>query len=253
MADCAEVPTLEDEPIGVDEVIAQLKLTGAYRAALLDLNERRRLRRHFAALGLVLDRVEVEERALAARFASGLEDAAAFSRHLEALGVSAGQWLETIRADAIRDGLKRHLATPERIAAFHLQDPLRFASIEIARIACRDQGQACRVLTGARGRRSDFAVLARRFSVDDSTRLAGGWLGAVSRGVLPPEVERQALEGGEGKVIGPFCEETLWTVYKVYALNIPKLTDALKAVIAEAVFADWLKEQELRPASEASR
>jgi parvulin-like peptidyl-prolyl isomerase len=61
--------------------------------------------------------------------------------------------------------------------------------------------------------------------------------------MLPAEVEAQAFEASEGAVIGPFRENSLWTVYKVYAVTTPKLTDALKNVIRDQIFSEWLREQ----------
>lgn len=239
----AVVTTVKGEKIRVGDVMAHIKLKGLFRTAIYELIEQHVLRLQLAEQGLTLDEAEVERRARAARAALGLDAPAVFQKYLGYYGVTAEQWYESVRTEAVRDALKQHLATPRRITEFYRREPLRFASVSVARIACRAREEADRVLEDARAGRKDFVELARCFSADESTRLAGGYIGNVKKGMLPPEVEREAFEAADNTVIGPFRENALWTVYKVYAVNVPKLTDSLKNVIRDQIFCEWLKEQ----------
>ena len=239
----AVVTTVKGEKIRASDVIVHMKLKGLFRTAIYELIEQKVLRLRLAEFGLVLDEAEVERRAQNARSALGLESPAFFDKYLTYYGVSAEQWYESIRTEAICECLKQHLITPRKITEFYRREPLRFASVSVARIVCRAREEADRVLDAVRENRKDFVELARCFSADDSTRLAGGYIGNVKRGMLPPEVDQQAFEAADNTVIGPFRENSLWTVYKVYAVNVPKLTDALKNVIRDQIFSEWLREQ----------
>lgn len=239
----AVVTTVQGEKIRVSDVIAHMKLKGLFRTAIYELIERRVLELRLGEFGLVLDETEVERRAQAAKIALGIDSPAFFEKYLTYYGVTADQWYDSIRSEAIRDCLKAHLITPRRITEFYRKEPLRFASVSVARIVCRAREEADRVLEDARAGRGDFVELARRFSTDESTRLAGGYIGNVKRGMLPPEVDQRAFESADDTVIGPFRENALWTVYKVYSVNVPKLTDALKNVIRDQIFSEWLREQ----------
>jgi len=239
----AVVTTVEGEKIRVSDVIAHMKLKGLFRTAIYELIEQQVLRLRLREFGLALDETEVERRAQAAKIALGIDSPAFFQKYLTYYGVTAEQWYESIRVGAICEALKQHLVTPRKITEFYRREPLRFASVSVARIVCRAREEADRVLEDARANRKDFVELARCFSADESTRLAGGYIGNVKRGMLPPEVDQQAFESADNTVIGPFRENSLWTVYKVYSVNVPKLTDALKNVIRDQIFSEWLREQ----------
>jgi parvulin-like peptidyl-prolyl isomerase len=239
----AVVTTVKGETIRTNDVIVYMKLKGIFRTAIYELIEQKVLRLQFKDLGLTLDEAEVARRAQAAKIALGIDRPAFFEKYLNYYGVTADQWSESIRTEVICDHLKEHLVTSRKITEFYRREPLRFASVSVARIACRSREEAERVLAAARSNQQDFVELARCFSADESTRLAGGYIGNVKRGMLPSEVETQAFESADNAVIGPFRENSLWTVYKIYAVNVPKLTDALKNVIRDQIFSEWLREQ----------
>ncbi|MEI8394095.1 MAG: peptidylprolyl isomerase [Rhodospirillaceae bacterium] len=239
----AVLTTVKGEAIHTDDVIVNLKLKGLFRTAIYELIEHRVLRLSLREFGLAPDEAEVARRARDTRIALGIDSPPSFTKYLDYHGVTAEHWLEAIRTEVIRDTLKQHLITPRRITESYRRDPLRFASVSLARIACRAREEADRVLEMAREGRKDFVELARNFSTDESTRLSGGYVGNVKRGMLPPDVEQQAFESADDNLIGPFRENALWTVYKVYTVNVPKLSDALKNVIRDQIFSEWLREQ----------
>ena len=239
----AVVTTVKGETIRASDVIVHMKLKGLFRTAIYELIEQKVLRLRLREFGLTLDEIEIEKRAQNARVALGIDAPVYFEKYLSYYGVTSEQWLESIRSEAICECLKQHLVTPRKITEFYRREPLRFASVSVARIVCRAREEADRVLEAARSNQKDFVELARCFSADESTQLAGGYIGNVKRGMLPPDVEQQAFECADNSVIGPFRENSLWTVYKVYTVNVPKLTDALKNVIRDQIFSEWLREQ----------
>jgi parvulin-like peptidyl-prolyl isomerase len=91
-------------------------------------------------------------------------------------------------------------------------------------------------VAGLRSGRLDFATLARRVSDDADSKAAGGALGFVSKGKLPPAVE-EAVFGvtGVGQLVGPVVTET--AVHLVYlherkepeALPFDQVKDQLRA------------------------
>ena len=239
----AVVTTVKGEAIRVGDVLAHIKLKGLFRNAIYELIEQRVLRQRLKEFGLAVSEEEVERRAQLNRAALGIDTPAYFEKYLHFYGVTAEQWYDSVRTEVICDTLKVYLVTPRKITEYYRRDPLRFASVSIARIVCRAREEAERVLAAVKDNQKDFVELARCFSADESTRLSGGYIGNVKRGMLPPEVDQQAFEAADNSVIGPFRENSLWTVYKVYAVNVPKLTDALKNVIRDQIFSEWLREQ----------
>lgn len=239
----AIVTTVKGERVLVSDVVAHLKLKGLFRTAIYEIIERRVIEIKAQELGLEMSRDEIGRRIEEKRSLAGLKEPGAFAAHLEFHGITADQWYGESRVAVLRDQLKARLVTSRQIGHYYRHESARFTSVSIARIACRKREEAEQALSEARAGERDFVELARRFSIDQNTRFSGGFLGNVKRGMLPSEVERAAFAAEENGVIGPFPENSLWTVYKVYAVNAPELTDGLKNYIRDQIFDEWLRQQ----------
>ncbi len=239
------VTTVKGEPIIVRDIISHLKLKGFFRQAIYELIERCVVRMALKDRDLAISEAEMADRVAKTRQALGVEDESNFSRYLHFYGSTEEQWRDFVRKEAEFELLKQSLITSDRVNEYFRRDPLRFASVSIARIACRAREEAEMVVSAARDGRRDFVELAKCFSADDSTRLSGGFIGNVKRGMLPPQVEVAAFAATENQILGPFHEVALWTVYKIHAVNVPKLDDTLRKVIRDQMFSEWLREQVL--------
>lgn len=80
-------------------------------------------------------------------------------------------------------------------------------------IVVATRAQAVRLL--ALARTSDFASLARRYSLDDSTRSKGGDLGTVTRAQLAGAYAKAAFAARPGQVFGPVRTSHGWNVGEV--------------------------------------
>jgi len=237
------VTTVRGSKIMVSDVIAQLKSKGLFRSTIYELIEQKVVQQSLDQLELTVPDEEIKRRDHHLRASLGITDEILFQDYLKFYGISADQWYLQNRNAANFDYLKQHLVTARKVTESFRRDPLRFASVSIARIVCRSREEIDPVLKLIAENEKDFVELARLYSADDSTRLSGGYIGNVKRGMLPLEVEGRAFEGNDNQVIGPFHENGLWTIYKVYSVNVPKLTDALKNVIRDQIFSDWLRQQ----------
>lgn len=238
----AVVTTVRGEKITVADVVVQLKLKGVFRSSIYELIEQKVMERAAADFGVAPSVEVVDLLAQKRRHELGLVDDATFERYLKFHGVGRVAWLRSVRSDALREGLKNHVATARRLTEAFRRDPDRFASVSIARIACRSRADAEQAYAAGVGG-TDFLLLARDYSTDENARLAGGYIGAVNRGILPPDVEEALFAARPGAVAGPFREHGVWTVYKVHAVHPPKLTESLKLVLADQIFNDWLRDQ----------
>lgn len=239
----AVVTTVRGERITVADVIVQLKLKGIFRSSIYELIEQRVVEQAATQFGVAPSQQAVDLLAQKRRRELNLADDETFERYLKFQGVGRAAWLRSVRLEAVREALKTYIVTPRRLTEAYKRDPDRFASVSIARILCRSRADAEHVYGLGKSGGADFLSLARDYSTDENARLAGGYIGAVNRGILPAEVEAAAFAAQAGDVIGPFREHGVWTVYKVHAVNPPKLTDSLKAVLADQIFAEWLREQ----------
>ena len=237
------VTTVKGDPITVADVILHLKAKGTFRTAIYEIIEQRVIEYKLREHAVTLPQADIDERVQTRRTALGLWDEAAFASYLKHFGLAKEQWLETISAEMRRERLRDAVVTKDLVQNYYRQNSARFTSVSIARIACRTRADAERALAAVGARQADFVELARTYSVDDNTRLSGGYIGNLKRGMLPAEVDERAFACGENEIIGPFSENGLWTIYKVYSRTVTKLNDALTKQIKDHIFEEWLRHQ----------
>lgn len=239
----AAVTTVRGEKISVGDVIARLKIKGLFRSTIYELIEQKIIQQALYHNNIIVPPEEIEKISHDMRTSLGIIDDSLFKKYLNFYGINSDQWHQNCISIANVDFLKKKIITTRKITESFRRDPLKFASVSIARIVCRSTDEVNLVLSAIAEDQKDFVELARIYSADDSTRLSGGYIGHVKRGILPPDVESQAFEGKDNQIIGPFHKNSLWIIYKIYSVNVPKLTDTLKTVIRDQIFSEWLREQ----------
>jgi parvulin-like peptidyl-prolyl isomerase len=237
------VTTVKGDAITVADVILHLKAKGTFRTAIYEIIEQRVIEYKLQELGTLLPKADIDERVQSRRTMLGLRDEAAFTAYLKHFGLSRDQWLATIAAETRRERLRDAIVTKDMVQTYYRQNSSRFTSVSVARIACRTKGDAERALAAATDRLTDFVELARQYSVDENTRFSGGYIGNLKRGMLPAEVDERAFACTDDGIIGPFNENGMWTIYKVYSRTVTKLNEALVKQIRDVIFEEWLRHQ----------
>ncbi|EWY36836.1 hypothetical protein N825_23325 [Skermanella stibiiresistens SB22] len=237
------VTTVKGDPITVADVILHLKAKGTFRTAIYEIIERRVVEYKLEEQGVRVTQAEIDERVRSRKNTLALWDAKTFDAYLKHFGLSLEQWLDTIAADMRRERLRDIIVTKELVQAHYRQNSARHTCVSIARIACRTKADAERALAAVGERQADFVELARMYSVDDNTKLAGGYIGNLKRGMLPAEVDERAFTCADNEIIGPFSENGLWTIYKIYSRTVTKLNEALGKQIKDQIFEEWLRHQ----------
>jgi hypothetical protein len=237
------VTTVKGDAISVADVILHLKAKGTFRTAIYEIIEQRVIKYKLREYGVTLPQPEIDERVQARRTTLGLWDEAAFAAYLKHFGLTRDQWLETISAEMRRERLRDAVVTKDLVQNYYKQNSARFTSISVARIACRTKADAEKALSTATENLTDFVEVARQYSVDENTRFSGGYIGNLKRGMLPSEVDERAFACRDDGVIGPFNENGMWTIYKIYSRTVTKLNEALAKQIKDVIFEEWLRHQ----------
>ena len=99
-------------------------------------------------------------------------------------------------------------------------------------IVVKTRADTVKVAKAAKG--ADFAALARRYSLDDSTRAEGGDLGTVSADQLDDAYAKAAFAAGDGAVFGPVQTSHGWNVGKVVGV-VPGRAVTLAKVRSQVV------------------
>jgi PPIC-type PPIASE domain len=237
------VTTVKGDAVTVADVILHLKAKGTFRTAIYEIIEQRVIEYKLREHDVTLPQADIDERVQARRTTLGLWDEAAFASYLKHFGLAKEQWLETISAEMRRERLRETVVTKDLVQNYYRQHSARFTSISVARIACRTKTDAEKALSAATDSVTDFVELARQYSVDENTRFSGGYIGNLKRGMLPSEVDERAFACRDDGVIGPFSENGMWTIYKIYSRTVTKLNEALVKQIKDVLFEEWLRHQ----------
>jgi parvulin-like peptidyl-prolyl isomerase len=86
----------------------------------------------------------------------------------------------------------------------------------------------------------DFHQLAREYSLDETTKYSGGYLGVINRRSLSPELAAKVFNANAGDILGPFPSDENYQLILVEEVKKAELNDPVKNAIKEAIFNGWL-------------
>jgi len=133
--------------------------------------------------------------------------------------------------------------TAGRIEQHFAENKLAFDAAEISRLVVADEDVARELRAQITEEGADFHSLARTYSIDSDTRLAGGYAGEQRRTDMEATVEAAVFGGQSGKIVGPFKLDDGWHLIKIEALHPAELDDALRQTIKKQLFVEWLAER----------
>jgi hypothetical protein len=89
---------------------------------------------------------------------------------------------------------------------------------------------------------ADFLELACEHSLEDPPQREQ-WLEPVSLASLPPEILALFRDGQEGKLHKPVLVDGLFWVVRLERLYPARLTQAMRSILLEQLYGDWLRSQ----------
>jgi putative peptide maturation system protein len=166
----------------------------------------------------------------------------AIATWLAARRLTFEDWEALIECNLLRQKL-RETVTAGKIEQHFAENKLAFDEAEISRLVVADEDIARELLAQITEEGADFHSLARSYSIDAATRLAGGYAGKLKRADMEAAVESAVFGAQPGKVVGPFKLDDGWHLIKIESLHRAELDDTVRETIKAQVFADWLDER----------
>lgn len=235
--------TTRGQPVTARDVVTQLKLKGQFRTAICDIIEARVIAASCAAYGLEVGAEALAEGCARQRAIQGLGDDRRFATWLQLNGVTAEQWAEQVRLTMLRDLLKGHVVTDAIVERHFETQRERLVSVSLGRMVVHSEKAAAGIRKKLTANPADFEEMCRSCSEDAATRAAGGFIGVVKRGMLPPAIESEVFAAANGSVLGPFHEPAGISLYKVYCRDEAELGGRLREMLREQIFAEWLRHE----------
>jgi parvulin-like peptidyl-prolyl isomerase len=152
--------------------------------------------------------------------------------------LSTSDLAEYARMKLLMVRVREHVASGkvERYFAEHRSE---FDAVALSQIFLNERALA-RELRFKTMEGAEFFLLAREYSTDELSRLAGGFVGRRERKELPREIYTQAFGAVAGTVIGPIEIDKQFYVIKVDEVYPAELNADIRSRIEQILFEEWL-------------
>ena len=185
---------------------------------------------------------ELQQAADDFRIANELHTVEATERWLEEKRLTFEVWESLLERGLIRQKLREAL-TASKVEQHFVENRLAFDSASISHLIVHDEGVARELRAQIVEDGADFHALARLYSTDEATRLAGGYAGRIKRTEMEASVEASVFGAQPGKIIGPIKTDEGWQIIKLESLHPATLDENLRETLKSELFDEWLSER----------
>ncbi len=239
------VVTINNECITAEYFIKYLKLSNEF-PYLLDKLIRHKVTVHAAQKqGVKISTKEVQRAADDFRRYMGLHRARDTQEWLDQMGVDLDDFENYITEQIYKRKIIKKLANEEAIQAHFKLNAPQFDKVDIKHIVIQGEGKARELEMIFEEEPDSFDEMVQEHSLDFETKAAGGFIGAVTRGVLPDEIEAKVFHAQSGDILGPFQidDDGLYEIIQIVAFHAAELDDEARAEISEMIYEQWLSDQ----------
>lgn len=237
----AAIVRIDDETIGDDDFIRNLKLSGQFEG-LIDQLVRDRITVHAARKqGVRISAEDIQERADQFRRIKGLHRAADTNRYLDALGVSLDDFEAFITDTLFQEKMLQQVCSDAAIDEYFQMNSPKFDSIEISHIVLDSEGKAKEMISILNDDPDSFEEMAAEHSLAD-TQAKGGLIGKVLRGSLRSDIEAKVFNASVGDLLGPFpsADRSSFEIFRVDAKHPATLDEETVIQIKSLLREQWL-------------
>ena len=169
------------------------------------------------------------------RYKNRLESVEDTEKWLSQRNITFTDMAREIEYQILQERLKAQITT-EQIQAHFASQKLASEHREICWILVNERDIAEEIAMQIKDGGRDFHTLARRYSIDERTRPASGYLGRQSRRDLPNDVAPLLFAAEVGTVIGPIKVERGYALYYIQQHCPAVLDEAIKARCVQELY-----------------
>jgi parvulin-like peptidyl-prolyl isomerase len=225
-----------------EEVVKFMALTGQAQAVLFQIIKNKEVRKKAEELGLTVSDEQLQEFADQYRTIQGLYTSDEMLNFLKINGLTEDEFEAFCEASALIIALKNHLATEKKMEEHFINNRSEFDLTRISIITVKQETLADEILIQVNEEGEDFHKLARKHSIDETTKYFGGHVGLVSRRMLSAEVSAKVFNAKAGDILGPFEREKLFQLILVEEVMKAELNDDVKEAIREKILGEWMSQ-----------
>lgn len=231
---------VQGKPITVQDVVDLLKVNGNFRNTIYQMIEMEVINLQAKTRNIVCTEEELEEHNESKRRMMGLSSAVAFSNYCRLNGIRPEQWKTAIASELLKRKLKTSVVGEREVETYFQSNRQNLKMVCLARIVVKTREEAESIKERVTQEEADFSTLARQYSLENTSRIAGGYLGCFKKGSLPPEIDKVIFNSPVKSVAGPFVQSTFWAIYRIEEVMQAEINDTLKSQITDRLFNQWL-------------
>lgn len=222
-----------------DEVVKFMAFAGQSDPLFREIITRREAVKKAGELKIVATEEEMQEFADRFRLARGLSSSKDTFDFLGQNGLTEDDFIEYCETMVLTQKLKDHLANESKIREYFINNRSEFDLVRVSTITVKDEGLAGEIVLQVTEEGADFHALARKYSQDEDTKRAGGFIGLLSRRQFAPDIAAKVFNAAAGEVAGPFPGNGSWRLIYVEERIRAELNVRLKELIKERIFEEW--------------
>lgn len=237
----------EQYSINPQELINYLTLTGKAQPILAEILQRKVVRDKANELGIIASDEELQHFTDTFRVTHGLYSAEETLAFLKAAGIEEDDFEEYCELSVQSTTLRDHLADDRSVQAYFINHRSEFDLARISIIVTASEDLANELVMRITEDEDDFHQLAREYSLDETTKYSGGYVGVVNRRSLSPELAAKVFNANSGDVLGPCPGDRDYQLTLVEEVMKAELDDNVRKAAKEAIFNGWLSRYINRP------
>lgn len=227
------------DTITPEEIVKFLALSGQSASLIVEMVKNKELLKKAKELNIGVPVDELQKFADSYRTANNLYSSEETVNFLKNNGLSEEDFEQFCELNLMISAVKDRLADENKINEYFVNNRSALDRARISMIAVADENLANEILMEVTEEDADFHALARKHSIDERTKFAGGYIGWISRQALSPDASAKIFNAEAGEVLGPFPVEKNFQLILVEEVERAEMNDNLKDVIKERIFDEW--------------
>jgi len=225
-----------------EEIIRLLSPTGQADAVLKNAIKFHEAQKKANEMGLSFTDEELQQFADNFRKLHGLITAEDTYSFLKRYGLTEDDFEQFCERSLLMAHLKDQLSDKQTVEEFFVNNRGDFDEARISVIVVRDKNLADEIVLQVTEEGEDFHALARKHSIDASTKYAGGYVGPIRRRMLSQTTAAKVFNALAGDIIGPFNREGIFQLILVEDIKKAELNDSASEEIKERLFDEWFSQ-----------
>jgi parvulin-like peptidyl-prolyl isomerase len=163
------------------------------------------------------------------RYARGLESVDAVQQWMRANHQTLDSMQHEVDTMLLRNKVRNSFADSQ-IQAHYAERQAEFERVTLYSIRVDAEDKARDLLAQIRNDGANFHLLAMEHSTDELSGPRGGYVGALTRSEMTPEVEAAVFRAEPGATVGPVKTDHGWNLFLVTAIHKPTVDEVKEQI-----------------------